>query len=220
MDLATLAAAAVSPRTTKAGVLFGAANVMGVATLDYLCAQELSREQGAMTQSGAIRVKRNIAVNRPAEEIYRYWRDVQNLPRFMYHLKSVQAIDDRRSRWVTSGPGGTDVEWESEITDDRPNESIAWRSVQGDVENAGSVRFEPRPGERGTIVRVDLEYRPPGGPAGKAFAMLFNEAPEQQIYDDLRRLKQLLETGEVVRSDGSPQGTGSVAQRAAQPMVG
>ena len=95
---------------------------------------------------------------------------------------------------------------------------MAWRSLEGsDVYNAGSVRFEPRPGGRGTIVRVDMEYYPPGGPAGTALAMLFNESPEQQIYDDLRRLKQVLETGEVLRSDGSPDGAGNVTQQPAQP---
>jgi uncharacterized membrane protein len=96
---------------------------------------------------------------------------------------------------------------------------LAVRSVQGsDVYNAGSVRFEPRPGGRGTIVKVAMEYYPPGGPAGTALAMLFNQSPEQQIYDDLRRLKQVLETGEVLRSDGSPDGAGDVVQRPAQPL--
>jgi len=218
VDLATLAVAAVSPRTNKLGVAFATVNVLGVTALDVLCAQALSVEKGSMTEGGAIRVTRSVVINRSAEELYNFWHDVQNLPRFMYHLESVQTTGERRSHWVSKAPGGTRVEWDSEITEDRPNELIAWRSVQGsDVYNAGAVRFEPRPGGRGTIVKVDMEYYPPGGIAGTAVAMLFNESPEQQIYDDLRRLKQVLETGEVLRSDGSPNGTGDIVQRPAQP---
>jgi uncharacterized membrane protein len=218
MDLATLSAAAASPRTHKPGVAFAAANVLGVAALDLLCAQELSRKQGDMTEDGAVRVTRSITINRPAEDVYRFWRDVENLPRFMYHLQSVQSTAPGRSHWVTHAPGGTSVEWDAEITADHTNELIAWRSLPGsDVENAGTVRFEPRPGGRGTIVRVELEYRPPGGIAGAAFAAVFNASPQQQLDDDLRRLKQVLETGEVLRSDGSPDGTGSVRQHPAQP---
>lgn len=221
VDLATLGVAALSPRTNKAGVAFAAANVMAVTAVDVMCAQELSRQEGSMTDSGAFRLKRSIVINRPAEEIYRYWRDFQNLPRFMYHLESVQQSGERRSHWITKGPGGTRVEWDSEITEDRPNELIAWCSLEGaDVYNAGSVRFEPRPEGRGTIVRVEMEYYPPGGVAGAAFAMLFNKAPQQQIYDDLRRLKQILETGEIVRSDGSPDGSGQIMQHPGQPKAG
>jgi uncharacterized membrane protein len=210
IDLATLALAAVNPRTNKLGVTFATVNVLGVTALDVLCAQALSVEKGSMTESGAIRLTRSVVVNRSPEELYNFWRD-----------QSIQVTGERRSHWVTKGPAGTRVEWDSEITEDRPNELIAWRSVEGaDVYNAGSVRFAPKPGGRGTIVKVDMEYYPPGGIAGTAFAMLFNESPEQQIYDDLRRLKQVIETGEVLRSDGSPHGTGDVMQRPAQPLPG
>ena len=218
IDLGTLGIAALLPNTNKLGVAFGTANVLAVTAVDVLCAQELSRERGEMTEGGAIRVKRSVAINRSPEELYRFWRDLSQLPRFMYHLESVQTIDERRSHWVTKGPAGKRVEWDSEITEDRPNELIAWRSLAGgDVDNAGSVQFEPRPGGRGTIVRVELQYYPPGGIAGAAFAKVFNQSPEQQIHDDLRRLKQVVETGEVLRSDGSPEGTGQVLQRPAQP---
>ena len=219
LDLATLAAAAVHPRTNKAGVAFATANVLALTAVDVMCAQALSRQTGAMTDSGAIRVKRSAIVNRPPEDVYKFWRDLQNLPKFMYHIEDVRMTDERRSHWVAKGPAGKRVEWDSEITEDCANELIAWRSLPGaEVYNAGSVRFEPKPGSRGTIVRVDMEYYPPGGVAGAAVAMLFNEAPEQQIYDDLRRLKQVLETGEVVRSDGTPEGSGQVMQRPAQPL--
>jgi uncharacterized membrane protein len=218
IDLATLAAAFVNPRTSKAGVVFATANVLGVTAVDIMCAQELSRQAGTMTEEGAIRFKRSVSINRPPEELYRFWRDFQNLPRFMYHLQSVTETGPGRSHWVTKAPAGQQVEWDSEIVDERENECIAWKSVGGDVFNAGSVQFETKPGGRGTIVRVDMQYYPPGGVAGTAFAMLFNQAPEQQVADDLRRLKQLIETGEIVRSDGSPEGAGQVMQRPAQPM--
>lgn len=219
MDLATLSAAAASRNTSKAGVAFAAANVLGVAALDFMCAQELSRRQGLLTEDGALRAMRSIAINCPREEVYQFWRDVENLPRFMHHLQSVRTAGPGRSHWVSSAPGGTTVEWDSEITVDHPGELIAWRSLEGsEVENAGTVRFETRPGGRGTIVRVELEYWPPGGIAGAAWASLFNQSPQQQLHDDLQRLKQVLETGEVVRSDACPDGSGTVAQRPAQPL--
>ena len=218
VDLATLGISYLAPSTNKGALTFATANVLGVTALDVLCAQQLSREAGKMTDDGAIRTRRSVAINRSREALYSYWHDFRNLPRFMHHLESVQALDDRRSHWVTKGPAGKRVEWDSEITAERANEFIAWRSMEGaDVYNAGSVEFEPRPGGRGTIVRVELEYRPPGGIAGTAFAMLFNQSPEQQIYDDLRRFKQIMEVGEVVRSDAAPEGTGGMTPHAARP---
>jgi len=191
---------------------------MGVTTLDVLCARELSRKAGVMTDDGAIRVTRSISIQRSASDIYSYWREVENLPRFMCHLQEVRRKDAATSHWVTSGPGGARVEWDAKITADHPGELLAWRSCPGaDIENAGTVRFVPRPGGRGTIVRVDLEYRPPGGVAGAALAVVRNESPQQQLYDDLHRLKQILETGEVLRSDASPGGMGAIEQRPARP---
>jgi uncharacterized membrane protein len=219
IDLATLAAAAASPRTNKGGVLFAATNVAAVTALDLMCAQELSREAGQVTPEGATRVKRSISVNRPADALYAFWRDFQNLPQFMYHLQSVRVFGPTRSHWVVKGPGDQPIEWDSEVTEDRPNELIAWRTLPGSgIHHGGSVSFEPRPGARGTIVRVTLEYRPPGGMAGRALASLLNRAPEQQVADDLRRFKQIMETGEVVRSDATPEGSGQIVQRPAQPV--
>jgi len=219
MDLATLAASAVSPRTNKAGVLFAASNVLAVGAVDLMCAQELSREAGQMTPDGAVRVKRTITIRRSAEEVYGFWRNFENLPQFMYHLESIRVFGPTLSHWVAKGPGGKRVEWDSEVTEDRPNELIAWRTLPGsDIESSGTVEFHKSPGGRGTIVRVELEYRPPAGMAGRVAAALINRAPEQQVSDDLRRLKQVLETGEVVRSDATPEGSGQVMQRPAQPM--
>ena len=220
IDLATLAAAYVNPRTNKAGVLFATANVLGVTAVDIMCAQELSVQKGRMTEDGAIRSKRSVSVNRPPEELYRYWRDFSNLPRFMYHLQSVQVQDERRSHWVAKAPAGMQVAWDAEITEDRPNELIAWQSLPGaDVPNSGRVRFLPGPAGRGTVVRVEIEYRPPGGALGKLVAKLFGEEPQQQVAGDLRRFKQVMETGEVVRSEGSPQGMGVHRQHPARPRL-
>jgi uncharacterized membrane protein len=137
----------------------------------------------------------------------------------MRHLVSVTATTDRRSRWIAKAPAGTTVEWTAEIVEDRAGESISWRSLAGsDIANEGSVRFAKAPADRGTEVRVELSYDAPAGSAGALIAKLFGEEPQQQLRDDLRRFKQVMETGEVVRSDGSLEGAGQgvLKQRAAQ----
>ncbi len=131
IDVATLAAMAASPRTNKAGVAFAATNVLAVTAVDLMCAQELSREAGQVTPEGATRVKRSITVNRPAEEVYAFWRDFENLPKFMYHLESVRVFGPTRSHWTAKGPGDKRVEWDSQVTEDRPNELIAWHTLPG-----------------------------------------------------------------------------------------
>jgi uncharacterized membrane protein len=215
VDIATLAAASASPRMNKGGVAVAAAGVLGVTALDLYCARGLTRNRRG---NEGIRMTRSVVVNRPPHELYAFWRAFENFPRFMYHVNSVRTTGPGLSHWEVSGPAGATVEWDARVTADTPDELIAWQSLAGaDVENRGTVRFEPRPGNRGTIVRVDVEYRPPGGRAGKLAAMLFNESPEQQIYDDLHRFKQIVETGEIVRSDGSPHGMGDVEQQPGQP---
>lgn len=184
-----------------------AAAVAGVTALDVLCGQRLSQEEDggvAAPWNRSVHVRQSVAINRPAEEIFAFWRDFANLPRFMSHLERVEVTDTRRSHWVARAPAGGTVEWDAEITGERPNESIAWRSLEGaDVDNAGEVRFERAPGGRGTLVRVEMHYRPPGGVVGAVAAKLFREEPRQQVRDDLRRLKQVLETGEVTVAEGS-----------------
>jgi uncharacterized membrane protein len=146
-------------------------------------------------------------VTRPPEEVYAFWRQLDRLPTFMAHLDEVRATDSRRSHWKASAPFGRSVEWDAETTDDVPGQRIAWRSLEGaDAPNAGEVRFVPAPGGRGTEVHVTLSYEMPGGALGKAAAKYFGEEPSQQLDDDLRRFKQVLETGEVIRSDGAPRG--------------
>jgi uncharacterized membrane protein len=163
-------------------------------------------------------VRKSITIGREPSEVYSYWRRLENLPRFMRHLEEVTEQDARRSHWVATAPVGTRVEWDAEITDDVPDSSISWRSVEGSsVNHAGTVRFVRAPGDRGTEVHVELTYQPPAGAIGVAIAKLFGEEPEQQISEDLRRLKQVLETGTVVTSEATG-GERRLRQRPAQPV--
>ncbi len=212
MDLALLGRGLNGSHTNRNRVAAATAAVMGVALLDLLTSSRLSREsdgahagadRGVRAQRG-VHVKTSITINHSPEEVYQFWRNFTNLPRFMAHLESVQVLDDRRSRWKASAPAGSSVEWDAEITADEPNRRIAWHSLQNaDVANRGEVRFLPAPGGQGTEVHVELRYEPPGGAFGAAVAKLFGEEPGQQVRGDLRRLKQVLETGEVVHSDAS-----------------
>jgi uncharacterized membrane protein len=153
-----------------------------------------------------IHVKDSVTIGRPIEELYRFWRNMENLPQFMNHLQSVQRLDDTRSHWVARGPAGMRVEWDAEIINEVPNQVIGWRSLPGaDVVSAGSVNFDDA-GERGTRVSVHLQYDPPAGRLGALFAKLFGEEPSQQIREDLRRLKRIIETGEVPTTEGQPSG--------------
>ena len=141
-----------------------------------------------------IKVEKSVTVNRSPEEVYRFWRDFQNLPRFMNHLESVTDLGGGRSHWVAKAPAGKTVEWDAEVYNEKENELIAWRSLEGaDVDNAGSVRFEPAPEGRGTVVRVTLKYDPPAGKLGSLVARLFGENPQQQIEEDLARFKEIME---------------------------
>ncbi|HEX8915733.1 MAG TPA: SRPBCC family protein [Humisphaera sp.] len=155
-----------------------------------------------------IHVEVAYTIAKPRAELYAYWRNFENLPTFMDHLKSVRVVDEKKSHWVAKAPAGRKVEWYAEIINEQQDELIAWRSLaNADVDNAGSVRFVDAPGDRGTEVRVVLDYIPPAGKLGKYIAMLFGEAPEIQIKEDLRRFKRLMETGLVPTIEGQPMGT-------------
>jgi uncharacterized membrane protein len=156
-----------------------------------------------------------ITINASPDEVYARFRQLERLPEFMYHVTSVQVTGEGRSHWVAKGPAGTTVEWDAEVVEEVPGQRIAWRSVpDSSVESSGSVEFRRAPAEQGTEVRVVLDYQPPGGALGlgKVVAALFGEEPNQQLADDLRRLKQLIETGEIARSEGSPAGTRTMNQ--------
>jgi uncharacterized membrane protein len=212
LDLASLGKGFTSS-ANKGRVAFATANVLAVTALDLIAAKQLSTNG-----SQGVHAKASCIVNRAPEEVYNFWRKFENLPRFMKHLESVEDHGAGRSRWVAKGPAGSHVEWEATIIADVPGEVITWRSLEGaDVDNAGAVRFERAPGGRGTIVKVNIQYNPPAGVIGAAVAKLFGEEPEQQLNDDLRRFKQVLEVGEVVVSDATLMGTGYFAQRPARP---
>lgn len=139
----------------------------------------------------AMHVARSIEIARPRAELYRFWRDFENLPKFMDHLESVRVLDERRSHWETKGSLGKRYAWDAEIVTDRPEEVISWRSVDGDVKNAGSVRFEPA--ARGTEVKVEIAYDPPAGRAGVGVAKLLGDEPGQMVEQELERLKRYFE---------------------------
>lgn len=152
----------------------------------------------------AIKLERSVTIERPRAELYAYWREFTNLPRFMEHLVSVRVESPERSHWVAKAPSGRTVEWDAEIVNDVPDSIIAWKTVgEPDIANAGAVNFSDAPGDRGTIVRVTLDYEPPGGRVGALlapFARLFGEEPDRQVREDLRKFKQLMETGAVTTS--------------------
>lgn len=162
----------------------------------------ISYEKGMPTQrtlmhGQGIRIHQELTVARSREDLYRYWRNLENLPRVMRYLDSVRVITPTRSHWVAKAPAGTQVSWDAEIINDVENELIGWRSMDGaDVPNAGSVQFMPAPGgNTGTVIHVNLKYDVPLGPLGVIVAKLFGTDPEQTVMEDLRRFKAMMEMG-------------------------
>lgn len=175
-------------------------NALGVNTAE-------KENMTSVKASAGVKIEKSYTINAPVEQIYGFWRDFENLPRIMLHLESVTKIDEMRSHWKAKAPFGYTVEWDAEIISDIPNELISWRSVENaDINNAGSVRFQPATGGRGTVVKVTLNYEPPAGKIGAALAWLTGEEPSNQIHEDLRRFKQLMETGENATIIGQPAG--------------
>ena len=165
LDIATLAAAMSRPEADRAKIGRAIAMVLGVTALDVYCAKNLT-DKAAMEDSGenaaGIPVIRVITINKSPDEVYAFWRNFENLPRFMAHLEAVHTFGDRNSHWIAKGPGGTTAEWDAEVVDDIPGRMIAWRSLEGaEVDNSGCVRFERATGGRGTVVNVELRYNPP-----------------------------------------------------------
>ena len=223
-DLALLGAAWRRKEHHAGRLAAATASVAGLTAVDAFTAARMSRLPGNVTKDPSVRVKASTTVRRSPEELYSFWRDFTNLPRFMAHLEAVEAAPDGRSHWRATGPGGMKVDWDAEVVADRAGELIAWRTLPGaEVVHSGTVAFVAAPGDRGTEVHVDIEYAPPAGKAGSIIGKLFGEEPELQVRDDLRRFKQVMETGEVVRSEGTPEGTLArrlVKQRPAQPHEG
>jgi uncharacterized membrane protein len=158
-----------------------------------------------------VNVEEVVTINASADDLYTFWRNFEQLPRFMDHLVSVRQADYRRSHWVAKAPAGRTVEWDAEIINEIPGELIGWRTLEGaDVVSAGSVRFRSAAGGRGTEVRVRLQYEPPAGKVGSTIAWLLGHEPSQTIREDLRRFKQLMETGEIATTKGQPRGRQSI----------
>lgn len=221
MDLALLSRALDDEEGDRRRIFGAAAAVAGALLIDAYAAQRMSRSTagaGAERDSG-IRIQHAITINRPAQELYDFWRDFTNLPQIMDHLESVEVLEGNRSHWKVKGPAGSTVEWDAEILEDRPGELISWRSLEGaDVDNSGTVRFIPMQGDRGTVVKIDLSYDPPAGRVGAAVAKLFRRGPEQEIRSDLRPFKQLMETGEITTTRGQPSGRRSPIGKLTETM--
>jgi uncharacterized membrane protein len=221
VDLAVLCSALGSHESDRGRVSGAIAALAGVTALDVFCASRLGRSNDRDARNDwmqrGVRVEQATTINRSIDEVYQFWRNFENFPRFMRHLESVRQLSGTISRWRAKGPAGLLVEWEAEMIEERDHEWIAWRSLAGaDVPNSGSVRFRRAPGARGTEIRVQLQYSPPAGALGQGIAWLFGEAPSQQIHEDLHRAKQLLETGEIPLSDGF--GLWRAAQPPADPL--
>lgn len=204
LDLATLGKAAGSGGK-KSRTAFGIASVAGVAVLDYCVAGKMSRQ--AAGETSWARAEASMIVDRSPADCYGYWRNLENLPRFMEHIQSVQITGADTSHWIAEA-GGKRVEWDARIEMDEPDRRISWRSLESsDVRNAGSVEFQAAAGNRGTIVRVQMEY-------GSQFrllaplASLLGKDPEQVVRKELRRFKQVMETGEVITTEGQASGRG------------
>ena len=159
------------------------------------------------TTPTSIHAEASFTVNVPPEEAYRYWLNLENLPRFMSHLESVQDLGNGKSEWVARGPLQMRIQWTAQVVDKREGQWLVWRSEPDSVlPNSGSVQFRRAPGNRGTEVTAAMQYMPPAGKLGKAFAKLFGKDPSQTIREDLRHFKQLMETGEIATTVGQPHG--------------
>jgi uncharacterized membrane protein len=201
-------------QAAKHPILAGGIVLVG-AGLAYAAARVLNKPEADVARE--VHIETSIAIDKSPEELYAFWRDFTNLPVFMMNLESVTLLDATRSHWIANGPLGTRVEWDAEIYNDKENELIAWRSLENaDVINAGSVRFQAGPKGHGTFVRVTVNYNPPAGAVGTSLAKLLGAEPLQLIKEDLRRLKQIMEAGEIATIDGQTSGrsanTGALAK--------
>lgn len=223
MDLSLLSAALTANNAQRGRVALATAAVAGITAVDFMASQQAGRQNGISQltnnnedisaiegkREGMKTIQQSIVIDRPAQELYTFWRNFENLPQIMKHVESVQVREGGRlSHWQVSAPVGTSVAWDAELVEDQPGQRIAWRSLENaDIKNAGTVQFTPTTAGHGTTVQVTLEYAPPAGELGVAVAKLFGEEPEIQAEEDLQRFKQIMENGGVVRStrDNSPE---------------
>ncbi|HSS21253.1 MAG TPA: SRPBCC family protein [Pyrinomonadaceae bacterium] len=193
-----LVKAAKHPFVTGGAILAGAGLAYAVVKTIQTAADKIARE---------VHIETSITIDKSPEELFAFWRDFKNLPLFMKNLESVVELDERKSHWVARGVGAARVEWDAEVYNEKANELIAWRSLENaDVVNAGSVRFQKGPTGHGTYLRVTMNYNPPAGTLGASIAKLLGAGPAQLIKEDLRRLKQIMETGEIATIAGQTSG--------------
>lgn len=203
----------------NAGVKLAAGAVAGVAiAAGVRAARARGGHNGHRAGKGRAHL-RGVTVNRPPEEVYAFWRDLPRLARAVQQVVNVEEIGGNRSRWVLLGPAGRKIEFTAETIIDEPGKVLAWRSIDSPVSHEGRVEFNPAPGNRGTELRVGLTYKPPMRAAGAAMAWLAGEEPDQLLRNALRRVKQLLEAGEVVLVEGQPSGRGPVKERITEAVV-
>ena len=216
IDLASLRRAMGDENNDKSRLTMATLAVAGVTALDIVSSMRLTSEASpaAGHDPGSFTVETSdgdhlvlastVTVNRSIGEVYSFWKDPRNYAQFMDHIESVNPETSGKSRWKVTGPAGLTVEWDAEIVADTPNEMIRWRSnASSKVSNTGTVTFKPAAGNRGTVVKLEIEYKPKAGPIGAGIAKIFSAIPKTQLNKDLRRFKQLIEVGEVVQSDAT-----------------
>lgn len=197
-----LSKAAKHPFVTGGAILAGAGLAYAAVKTIQSAADSIARE---------VHIETSVTIDKTPAELYVFWRDFKNLPLFMKSLESVTVLDESNSHWVAKGVGAGKVEWDAEIYNEKESELIAWRSLESaDVVNAGSVRFEKAPRDRGTYLRVTINYNPLAGKLGTTLAQLLGGEPQQLIKEDLRRLKQLMEAGEIPTIDGQTSGRAQI----------
>lgn len=182
---------------------------------DY--AARVSGSRISVPDNRGTKVVRAVTIRRPADELYAFWRRLENLARVIRHPVDIVPLNENESHWSVTAPGGERVEWDALVINDEPGRLIAWRSREGaEIPNAGSVRFEPAPGDEGTEVTVALEYDAPGGRLAALLAKLTGQEPGQQVADTLRRFKALMEVGEIPTTEGQPVGQPQRRKKAAK----
>jgi uncharacterized membrane protein len=211
IDLAVLATAHGQTQRGRSRALGTAAVVAAITAADVAASLRQSKFRRDDVAPDGVCIDRNIVVNKTPQECYAYWRDLRNIAYFTRGLREVTPLDERRSRWIAKVPGRADLEWIVELTEDRPVERLRWRSAEGGpFKHAGSVSFRVAPGNRGTIVTLSMHYHIPGGSVGATVARFIGPDPFGEVRENLRRFKQLIETGEIPTTTGQPSGRRSL----------
>lgn len=216
IDLASIRRAMISEGSDNSRLKLAALAVAGVTALDIVSSMRLTSERSpaagedpgsyktAEGTSGTAVTSAVVTVNKPIEQVYEFWKDPRNYALFMDHIESVKPSTGGRSRWKIKAPPGLSIEWEAQMTQDMPNELIRWSSTEeSSINNTGTVRFSRAAGDRGTVVTLAVEYKPRAGALGAAASRFFKTIPKTEMSNDLRRFKQIIEVGEVVKSDAT-----------------